>query len=136
LRWFRPVSKSYPGKSHILGIKVGPIALTPTCSFAEILSERGRAMSWMNERDALIAQTMAFVEQVAGKMPETMARVEIVPIDAIQRVERPVQVEVPRSNRPVSTVLTFARKSEAGLRPSVRTSIDLTGNAKSTLIRF
>ena len=28
-------------------------------------------MSWMNERDALIAQTMAFVEQVAGKMPET-----------------------------------------------------------------
>ena len=60
-------------------------------------------MSWMNERDALIAQTMAFVEQVAGKKPETMARVEIVPIDAIQQVERPVQVEVPRSNRPVST---------------------------------
>ena len=94
-------------------------------------------MSWMNERDALIAQTMAFVEQVAGKMPETRARVEIVPIDAIERVERPVRVEVPLSNRPVSTAcLAFAKKSKAGLRPSVRTSIDFTGNAKSTSSRF
>jgi hypothetical protein len=59
-------------------------------------------MSWMNERDALIAQTMAFVEQVAGKMPEAGARVDIVPIDAVQRVERPVQVEAPRSNRPTA----------------------------------
>jgi hypothetical protein len=67
-------------------------------------------MSWMNERDALIAQTMAFVEQVAGKMPETRARVEIVLIGAIERVERPVRVEVPLSNRPVSTALPSVRE--------------------------
>jgi hypothetical protein len=39
-------------------------------------------MSWMAERDALVAQTMAFVEQVAGKKPDLDARVAIDPIDA------------------------------------------------------
>jgi len=30
-------------------------------------------MKWMRERDLLIAQTMAFVQSVTGKMPETEA---------------------------------------------------------------
>jgi hypothetical protein len=57
-------------------------------------------MSWTRARDALIAQTMAFVEEVAGEKPETKARVEIVPIDTIQQVERPIHVEAPQFNRP------------------------------------
>lgn len=33
-------------------------------------------MKWMKERDLLIAQTMAFVESVTGRKPETEQRVE------------------------------------------------------------
>ena len=33
-------------------------------------------MSWASERDLLIVQTMAFVQSVTGKKPETDARIE------------------------------------------------------------
>ena len=38
-------------------------------------------MKWMRERDLLIAQTMAFVQSVTGKMPEaeTMVGAPFVP---------------------------------------------------------
>jgi hypothetical protein len=65
-------------------------------------------MSWVSERDALIAETLAFVEQVAGKKQETDARSKIVPIDAIQQV--PVLVAAPRSDRPSGWNLTLGAR--------------------------
>ena len=57
-------------------------------------------MQWAKERDLLIAQTMSFVQSVAGKKPETEARaeaqtkirVEFTSLDEIERVERPVEI--------------------------------------------
>jgi hypothetical protein len=67
-------------------------------------------MSWMNARDALIAQTMAFVEQVAGKRPEAEARVETVSVDTTHQVERLRRVEAPQTIRQDSTSLADARE--------------------------
>jgi hypothetical protein len=41
-------------------------------------------MKWMRERDLLIAQTMAFVQSVTGKMPEaeTMVAASVAPLSA------------------------------------------------------
>lgn len=53
-------------------------------------------MKWAKERDVLIAQTMAFVQSIAGKKPEPEARaetrIEFTPVNEIERVERPVEV--------------------------------------------
>jgi hypothetical protein len=53
-------------------------------------------MKWAKERDLLIAQTMAFVQSIAGKKPEAEARaetrIEFTPVDEIERVERPVEI--------------------------------------------
>jgi hypothetical protein len=67
-------------------------------------------MDWMNARDALIAETMAFVEQVAGKKPKTEAWVGIVPVDTTQQVERPIPVEAPQFNRQASIALPDVRE--------------------------
>ena len=48
-------------------------------------------MKWKKERDLLIAQTMAFVQSVAGKTTEAEGRVEPIPLDQPDRVERPVE---------------------------------------------
>jgi hypothetical protein len=58
-------------------------------------------MKWTKERDLLIAQTMAFVQSITGKKPETEtraeARIEFTPVDEIEKAERPVEiVPVPR----------------------------------------
>jgi hypothetical protein len=57
-------------------------------------------MKWAKERDLLIAQTMAFVQSIAGKNPgnETRAEtaIEFVPVDQIEKAARPVEaVQVP-----------------------------------------
>jgi hypothetical protein len=53
-------------------------------------------MKWTKERDLLIAQTMAFVQSIAGKKPEgsarAEARIEFVEVDEIEKAERPVVV--------------------------------------------
>ena len=67
-------------------------------------------MSWMNARDALIAQTMAFVEQVAGKRPEAEARVKTVSVDTAHQVEHPRPVEAPQTIRQDSAGLADARE--------------------------
>lgn len=66
-------------------------------------------MTWENERDLLIAQTMAFVESVTGTKPEPEAAIELnpldepeaaielTPLDELDTVERPVAV-VPTSH--------------------------------------
>lgn len=48
-------------------------------------------MKWKKERDLLIAQTMAFVQSVAGKTTEVEGRVESIPLDEPSEVERPVE---------------------------------------------
>ena len=48
-------------------------------------------MKWTKERDLLIAQTMAFVQSVAGKTTEAEGRVEPIPPDEPDKVEQPVE---------------------------------------------
>ena len=50
-------------------------------------------MGWKQERDALIAQTLAFVQSVTGKREDIVPpRMAAVDLDALQaRLERPVQ---------------------------------------------
>jgi len=94
---------------YIFGIKNHLIALTRTIPLLKYLDLRWD-MSWMIARDTLITQTMAFMKEVTGKKPETEARVEIVPIDSIQHVERPIQLEAPEPNRPASNALPDLRE--------------------------
>jgi hypothetical protein len=58
-------------------------------------------MTWARERDLLIAQTMSFVQSMAGKKPEAEARpaearpevqTKFTPLDEIERVARPVEM--------------------------------------------
>lgn len=49
-------------------------------------------MQWVKERDLLIAQTTAFVQSVTGKTVHTEARIEPVPLDKIEKAERPIQM--------------------------------------------
>jgi hypothetical protein len=51
-------------------------------------------MMWKKERDLLIAQTMAFVQSVGGKPTEVVGRVEPIPLDRPDEVERPVETAV------------------------------------------
>jgi hypothetical protein len=52
-------------------------------------------MKWAKERD-LIAQTMSFVQSITGKKPEAEtraeARREFAPVDAIEEVDRSVEI--------------------------------------------
>jgi hypothetical protein len=70
-------------------------------------------MQWIKERDALIAQTLAFVQSVTGKKPDaepTVEAVETAAIDAseekqtiehtIKTAEPPNSIEVSRVNVP------------------------------------
>jgi hypothetical protein len=53
-------------------------------------------MKWARERDLLIAQTMTFVQSITGTKPETDARaetrIEFVPVEEIEKSERPVEI--------------------------------------------
>jgi hypothetical protein len=76
---------------------------------------------WVRERDLLITQTMAFVQSITGKKPETDARpearinseahIEFAPIEEIEAVERPVEI-IPPPARPPSTRPSPAPHSE------------------------
>ena len=48
-------------------------------------------MKWKKERDLLIAQTMAFVQSVAVRTTEVAGRVEPIPLDEPDKVDRPVE---------------------------------------------
>ena len=48
-------------------------------------------MKWKRDRDLLIAQTMAFVQSVAGKTAEAEGRVESIPPDEPSEGERPAE---------------------------------------------
>ena len=74
-------------------------------------------MKWKNERDLLIAQTMAFVQSVAGKTTEVEGLVGSIPQDEPTEAERPV-----KAARPAETVAiarpSMVRHSE--LREEIR----------------
>jgi hypothetical protein len=78
-------------------------------------------MKWMQERDLLIAQTMAFVQSVTGKKPDTDAfmaapkaeqaptvGVSVTDIEAIL-VETTVIAEPPKPARPIQIALPDLR---------------------------
>ena len=75
-------------------------------------------MNWTRERDLLIAQTMTFVQSITGKKPEAETRAEVriefVPIEEIERAERPVEiVQVVAAARP-------SPASRSGLREEIQ----------------
>jgi hypothetical protein len=52
-------------------------------------------MKWKEERDLLIAQTMAFVQSVTAKVTEAESRVEPFPLDEPFPPDEPAKVERP-----------------------------------------
>ena len=50
-------------------------------------------MKWAKERDALIAQTLAFVQSVTGKKPEAEPSIEAIEAGAISKVEEKQTIE-------------------------------------------
>jgi hypothetical protein len=58
-------------------------------------------MKWKKERDLLIAQTMAFVQSVAGKTTEPEGRVEPIPLDRPGEAKRPVETTAVMRPSPV-----------------------------------
>ena len=64
-------------------------------------------MKWMKERDLLIAQTMAFVQSVTGKTPETEKTVSA-PVS-------PLSVEAYESTRPATALSDAALSDIASL---------------------
>ncbi len=66
-------------------------------------------MKWIMERDLLIAQTMAFVQSVTGKKPETDARPKAdtqaestsAPVLEFEKLESPVEVAATPRKAPV-----------------------------------
>ena len=50
-------------------------------------------MTWVKERDPLIAQTLAFVQSVTGKKPEAERSVEAIKAAAINKVEEKQTIE-------------------------------------------
>ena len=49
--------------------------------------------SWMEERDLFIAQTMAFVEEIAASKAIAVPQIVAIPIDQLQNAEHPRSVE-------------------------------------------
>jgi hypothetical protein len=83
-------------------------------------------MSWTRERDLLIAQTLMFVQSVTGKKPEAQARPEtriaFVPLDEIERVERPVEIIEATVDEAVHEIAPAPRPSPAprsGMREEI-----------------
>jgi hypothetical protein len=58
-------------------------------------------MKWKKERDLLIAQTMAFVQSVAGKTTEIEGRVEPIPLHEPGEAKRPVETAAIARSSPV-----------------------------------
>ena len=79
-------------------------------------------MSWTEERDLLIAQTMTFVQSITGRKPDAETRVEarkFAPLDEIERVERPVEIV----NEIVNAVVPASRPSpvpRSGVREEIQ----------------
>jgi hypothetical protein len=66
--------------------------------------------SWMEERDLLIARTMAFVEEVAASTPSPVKpQIIAAPIDQVQNTEPPVQLERERVGAPAEPIATLRR---------------------------
>ena len=86
-------------------------------------------MKWMKERDLLIAQTMAFVQSVTGKAPET-----IKPPEAAKAPEASMPLEVsktPEADNPVAasaaprTLILETSETLEPARPAVLTPAEI-----------
>jgi hypothetical protein len=64
--------------------------------------------SWMEERDLFIAQTMAFVEEVAASTPTPVEpQLVAVPIDQVQKEVQPIPVDRERVEAPAEPIATL-----------------------------
>lgn len=57
-------------------------------------------MSWVEERDQLIAETLAFVKEVSGDQPELAAKLTVAVDAEIKAAENPKQI-VPEPAQPM-----------------------------------
>ena len=77
-------------------------------------------MTWASERDLLIVQTMAFVQSVTGKKPETDARIQPLSSSALGELDRPelaaVAVETPLKPAAASPVRAEIESRVAAFR--------------------
>jgi hypothetical protein len=82
-------------------------------------------MKWMKERDLLIAQTMAFVQSVTGKTPDTektvTASVALLSVETSQTTETPETIETSETIRAASVLpdieALLARRAPAAQAP-------------------
>ena len=78
-------------------------------------------MKWMKERDLLIAQTMAFVQSVTGKMPEAEKTIAApVALPAVEIFE-PARAAAPLPVMPLPAVETVLAETT----PAVATPMDM-----------
>ena len=87
--------------------------------------------SWMEERDLLIAQTMAFVEEVAASTPvrrepivaatstPVEAQIAAAPRDNVQNAERPMEVEPRLAEAPPQPIGRLALLSAVDERTEI-----------------
>ncbi|MGX4771062.1 hypothetical protein ACWAUC_14825 [Bradyrhizobium guangdongense] len=85
-------------------------------------------MKWIRERDALIAQTLAFVQSVSGRkdgfrQPDTAATAEIVSIQAVTVALKPPQADLPQQIAPTSQPLPLPPPSASDFRSEMQARI-------------
>lgn len=85
-------------------------------------------MKWIRERDALIAQTLAFVQSVSGRkgdfrQPDTPATGEIVAVQAVALAFEPPQADPPQQFAPTPQPLPVPPPSAGDFRSEMQARI-------------
>ncbi|GGI23578.1 hypothetical protein [Bradyrhizobium guangdongense] len=85
-------------------------------------------MKWIRERDALIAQTLAFVQSVSGRkddfrQPDTAAAAEIASVQAVTIAFEPPQADPPRQIAPTPQPLPAPSSSASDFRSEMQARI-------------
>jgi hypothetical protein len=94
-------------------------------------------MKWMRERDLLIAQTMAFVQSVSGKMPEaenTAASVTRLSVETSHTTNAPVPMPDIEALLAVSGAVAERQKTAPKARLDLRD--DLQAEIKARVANF
>ena len=88
-------------------------------------------MKWMRERDLLIAQTMAFVESVTGKKPETAKTGT--PLIALHPIERSGTADAPAPGSDIEALLAVSGAIAELPRPAPMPRPDLREDFQSEI---
>jgi hypothetical protein len=77
------------------------ISLTKLLVLKNIQYPRCDMKSWIQERDRLIAETMAFAKEIAASTPAPVkAQIATAPTDQVQEAGQPIQVEPEQAEAP------------------------------------